>query len=205
MNPVMASATAAQATRGVSPDQAPSPGSAADEAAHRYWKRVDRQKDEILVVREDALRRRTLLQRWLERVAQTLAHPAFFLGEAAFHVLWVLANSGWVPDITPWDPYPFGFLFGLASVQAFFVGLLILMHTRFESRIGELREEIDLQVALHAERETTKLLRMVAEVQRALGITSCEFDAELREMAQPLRPDRLMRETEEHLDDAKRS
>lgn len=189
-------------------DAAPEPDEASashegprERAARSYWQRIGQQKRQLLLVRADAARRRTILQWALDEVARVLAHPLFFVGEIVFHAGWIVLNTGWVPGVTPWDPYPFSFLLGIASIQAFFVGLLILMHTRYEARIGELREETELQVALHAERETTKLLRMMVEVHRKLGIASTERDTELHEMAKPLEPDHLLDETREELDD----
>lgn len=79
------------------------------------------------------------------------------------------------------------------------IALLILMQETHESRIAELREETDLQVALHAEREATKLLRLMLDVHRALGIKSPELDDEFDEMARPLDPDRLRESLEERL------
>src|SRR5690606_23965165 len=95
---------------------------------------------------------------------------------------------------------PFSLLTGLASAQALFIGLLILMYEERSAEVEEVRAETELQVSLHAERETTKLLRMMAEVHRALGIRSEEHDAELAEMEQPLDPERLRETTEDELE-----
>jgi uncharacterized membrane protein len=65
---------------------------------------------------------------------------------------------------------------GLASMQALFIGLLILMYAQHESHIAEGREEVDLQVALHSERETSKVLRMLTELHNSLVIRSNEHD-----------------------------
>lgn len=156
-------------------------------------------KAEVLNVRALAKQERTTMERALDRAAAAIAHPLFFLAEAVFHVGWIVANLGLIPRLRPWDPYPFGFLAGLASAQALFIALLILMQTRQESTTSEVREEMDLQVALHAEREISKLIRMLAEVQRGLNIPTTEHDRELEVMSDPVRPDFLMQKTEERL------
>lgn len=168
----------------------------------RYWAKVEGQKQDILNVRADATRRSGMLHRGLARMARALGHPAFFAAELAFHVGWIALNLGAAPDVEPWDPYPFGMLGGLASVQALFIGLLILMYEVRDARVGELREETDLQVSLHAERETTKLIQLMLDVHRALGIRSAEGDADLPEMARPLDPASLRDDTERRLRDA---
>lgn len=159
-------------------------------------------KSEVLNVRAMAKRERTGIERALDRAAASISHPVFFLAEALFHVGWVAANLGALPGVTPWDPFPFSFLGGLASIQALFIALLILMQTRHESTASEVREEMDLQVALHAEREVSKIIRMLAEVHRALEIPSDEHDRELEVMSEPIRPDYLMEKTERRLEEA---
>lgn len=156
-------------------------------------------KDEVLNVRADAVRHRTALQHVLAAVSKVLAHPLFFFGEVALHVGWIVLNAGVLPGTTAWDPYPFSFLTGMASVQALFIGLLILMYARHEAMIAEVREEMDLQVALHSERETSKVLRMLTDVHHSLGVASAEHDRELEVMSQPLDPVHLKRTTEEHI------
>ncbi|HET6566685.1 MAG TPA: DUF1003 domain-containing protein [Rhodothermales bacterium] len=178
--------------------------SSAKAGTARYWDDVREQKQEILNIRAGALKERGPGERLLARIAHVLGHPTFFLVEALFHLGWLLLNSGWIPGITPWDPYPFSFLLSFASVQALFIALLILMHSQEETRIRELREETDLQVALHSERESTKLLQMMVDVHRALGIPLAPNEQELREMMNPLDPERLRATTEEHLDESER-
>lgn len=167
-----------------------------------YWRRLRRQKQEILSVRADAVRRRTPLERLLAAVARRLAHPAFFAAEAALHLVWVALNAGWVAGVRPWDPYPFPLLAGIDSMQALGIALLILMHQERDARVAELREETELQVALHDERETTKLLRMMRELHDALGVRGAERNEELDEMSEPLDPQRLRESLETRLRDA---
>jgi uncharacterized membrane protein len=164
-----------------------------------YWRRLRRQKEQILNVRAEAARRRTPLERMLASTARSLAHPLFFAGEVVFHLAWVALNALLLPGPLRWDPFPFPLMTGLASLQALLIGLLILMYEERSARVQEVREETELQVNLHAERETTKLLRMMAEVHRALGIPSREHDAELSQMERPLDPARLRSTTEEEL------
>lgn len=52
----------------------------------------------------------------------------------------------------------------IASVEAPFIALFVLMHQKRETNVEELRGEVELQVALHTEREVTMLLRLVAEL-----------------------------------------
>lgn len=169
-----------------------------------YWSRIASQKRQIFNVRAESLRERTRGERMLARVASALADPRFFAAELLFHALWIGLNlnlTGWIPA---WDPFPFSALTGLASVQALLIALLLLMHSQNELRIDEVREETDLQVALHAERETTRLLQMVIELHEKLGIESKVPGDELDEMQQPLDPNQLRDVTAQQIEETEK-
>lgn len=159
-------------------------------------------KGEVMNVRAEAIRGQSPLHHALTAIANVLSHPYFFIGEVVLHGGWIVLNTVPLPGVQPWDPYPFSLLTGLASVQALFIGLLILMFAQREADIAELREEVDLQVVLHSERETSKVLRMLAELHEALGVRSKENDRELEVMSQPLDPQRLKRSTEDDIEAA---
>jgi uncharacterized membrane protein len=70
-----------------------------------------------------------------------------------------------------------------------------------ESKIGELREELTLQVNLRIEEEVTKTLHLVAGLYTRLGHTLGN-DPDLREMLQPLDPKKMELEVTEQIQDA---
>ena len=129
-------------------------------------------------------RDRTTLQAladWLNEMAAS----SVFLG---FHFVWFLV---WIPwnvglfGLKPFDPFPFGLLTMVVSLEAIFLSIFVLMAQKRESAIAELREEMSLQVALRLEEEMTKTLQLVAGLYTRLGHKVGE-DPELHEMLQPL-------------------
>ena len=86
---------------------------------------------------------------------------------------------------TPFDPYPFGFLTMVVSLEAIFLSIFVLMAQKRESAIAELREELGLQVSLRVEQEVTKTLQLVAGLYTRLGHRVSD-DPELHHMLQPL-------------------
>jgi uncharacterized membrane protein len=81
----------------------------------------------------------------------------------------------------------------IVSLEAIFLSIFVLMTQSRESAIGELREEMTLQVNLKIEEEVTKTLQLVAGIYTRLGHKIGE-DPELREMLQPLDPAVLERD-----------
>jgi uncharacterized membrane protein len=73
------------------------------------------------------------------------------------------------------------------SLEAIFLSIFVLMTQNRESRIGELREELTLQVNLRIEEEITKTLHLVAGLYSRLNLQLAD-DPELRAMLEPLDP-----------------
>jgi uncharacterized membrane protein len=138
---------------------------------------------------------------WLERIADGMTRIAASPWFLSFHVLWfaawILVNSGVTP-LEPFDPYPFGFLTMVVSLEAIFLTIFVLMAQGRESAIAELREELTLQVNLRMEAEVTKTLQLVAGLYTRLGHKVGD-DPELREMLQPLDSERIERELLEQM------
>ena len=113
-----------------------------------------------------------------------------------FHVVWfagwILANTGAL-GIRPFDPFPFGLLTLIVSLEAIFLSIFVLMAQSRESTVAELREEVSLQVVLRMEEEVTKTLQLVAGLYTRLGHQVGD-DPELREMLGPLDADEIERD-----------
>jgi uncharacterized membrane protein len=164
-----------------------------------HWDRVRRNAYEILNVRSEITRQQSRSAALVEGIGRALAHPMFFIALLSGHVLWVVLNLPIFPWFRPWDPYPFIFLATFASAEAPFVALLILMYQKRSSRISELREELNLQVSLHQERQMTVVLRLLGEVQDRLDIASREDPALLDRLQKELDPRQLMQSLRSHL------
>ena len=131
-----------------------------------------------------------------ERLADLLTELASSTPFLIFHVLWFATWIAWnlgAFGLPPFDPYPFGFLTLVVSLEAIFLSIFVLLGQRREGAIAELREEVTLAVILRAEEEITKTLQLVAGLYTRLGHRIGE-DEELQIMLQPLDPERIEQE-----------
>lgn len=135
---------------------------------------------------------RTLLESIAERLNGVASSPAFLATHAIWFTVWILWNTGAL-GLRAFDPFPFGLLTMVVSLEAIFLTIFVLMAQKRESAIAELREEMSLQVGLRLEEEVTKTLQLVAGLYTRLGHKMGE-DEELREMLQPLDIHRIERE-----------
>jgi uncharacterized membrane protein len=138
---------------------------------------------------------------WLERIAEAMTRvassPWFFTAHIVWFGAWIAVNTRLTP-LTPFDPFPFGLLTMIVSLEAIFLAIFVLMAQGREASIAELREELTLQVNLRMEAEVTKTLQLVAGLYTRLGHRVGD-DPELREMLQPLDAKLIERELMEQI------
>src|ERR1700686_5292334 len=115
--------------------------------------------------------------------------PPFLVIHAIIFIAWTFWNLP-ISGLPRFDPYPYGMLTTIVSLEAIFLSIFVLMTQSRESRIGELREELTLQVNLRMEEEITKTLHLVAGLYSRLNLTLAD-DPELRAMLEPLDPKRM--------------
>lgn len=146
--------------------------------------------------------RRSRIEIIADRLTRIGASTPFLLFHAVWFTAWMLANTGYF-GMRPFDPFPFGLMTMIVSLEAIFLSIFVLMAQSRESAVAELREEVSLQVLLRMEEEVTKTLQLVAGLYARLGHQVGD-DAELREMLGPLDPDRIERDLIAQIEHARR-
>jgi uncharacterized membrane protein len=127
---------------------------------------------------------RTLLERFVDRLNEVASSVWFLVAHGIWFTVWIVWNSGML-GLHRFDPYPFGLMTTIVSLEAIFLTIFVLMAQKRESAIAELREELGLQVSLRVEQEVTKTLQLVAGLYTRLGHRVSD-DPELHHMLQPL-------------------
>ena len=124
---------------------------------------------------------RTLTDRLADHITKAFGSTWFFVANFLWFAIWIVINLNLVPGIAPFDPYHFGFLTMMVSLEAIFLSIFVLISQNRASRVADLREEIDLRINVQAEQEITRILIMLDEIHDHLGLAS-EDDAELKKM-----------------------
>ena len=143
----------------------------------------------------------------IEVIADALTRAAASTPFLVFHVVWfggwIVVNTGLI-GVRPFDPFPFGLLTMIVSLEAIFLSIFVLMAQSRESAVEELREEVSLQVVLRMEEEITKTLQLVSGLYSRLGF-QVGNDEDLREMLGPLDPERIEKDLVEQIQSARRA
>lgn len=110
-------------------------------------------------------------------------------------VAWIVVNTGVVPRLAPFDPFPFVLLAMLASVAAIFLTTFVLISQNRISQLEQRRADLDLQVTLLAEHEITRLVVLVDAIAERLGVSEAG-DPYLEELKKDVAPEQVLGEIE---------
>ena len=140
---------------------------------------------------------RTLLDKIADAFTQHFGSLWFLIVNAALFLGWIEWNLGWL-GLPIFDPFPFGLLTMLVSLEAIFLAIIVLISQNRQSKTADIRQQIDFEVNVRAEAEVTRILRMLDEIHRHLAIS--KQDVELIEMERETDLGEIQEEIERHYD-----
>lgn len=133
--------------------------------------------NELLPSQKKALALRKKLdgdKKWTDRLADFLTEyfgtVQFLILNALFFLVWILMNLAEIPGVPVFDPFPFGLLTMIVSLEAIFLASVVLITQNRMSKVATLREELDFVVTLQAEEESTRIIKMLDEIHDHLGL-----------------------------------
>ncbi len=134
--------------------------------------------------------RRNIAEVIADWMTHTLGSIWFLSLNVLWFSIWISINIGVIPGVSPFDPFPFGLLTMIVSLEAIILAIFVLISQNRASQVDDLREEIDLQVDIITERELTKLIHMTSILMEKNGI-DVRNDTELQDMLRPTNVDKL--------------
>ncbi len=142
--------------------------------------------------------RRSMSQKLADTLTSYFGSINFLIINIILFVGWIAINLGLVPGVPIIDPYPFVLLITMVSLEAIILTVIVLMSQKRESQVSTLRDELQLQVELIAEREISKSLEMLKLILDKKGIKLT--DDELNEMLEAINTSYITKKLEEQLD-----
>lgn len=155
------------------------------------------------VLEAKSLRKRDWSTKFADHLTSYTSSPLFLFANVGIFLAWVAINSNLLPAIPAFDPYPFGFLTMVVSLEAIVLSIFVLISQNRAAQIATLREELHLRINLIAEQEVTKSLEILRLIAKKNGITL--DDPELEKMLEPVNPNELEQSIEEQLARADKS
>lgn len=121
---------------------------------------------------------RTLQGRLADAITSFSGSMGFVYFHAVWFAAWIVLNVGLVrlPYVSQFDPYPFGLLTMIVSLEAIFLATFVLISQNRLSQASERRADLDLHVNLLAEQKATKVIEMMDNIARQLDSMSSRFN-----------------------------
>lgn len=151
---------------------------------------VERNIQALLAHRRAAERGSSRSDKVADAITRFTGSMTFVLIHLIGYGLWITINLGSIPGVAPFDP-TFVVLAMEASVEAIFLSTFILITQNRMMNAAAQRADLDLQISLLAEHEITRLITLVREMAKRMGIEAAH-DPELTELAQDVHPERVL-------------
>jgi uncharacterized membrane protein len=149
---------------------------------------IQRNIRKIIDVRQKAAREQGLQDRIANGMTSFSGSMGFFYVHIIWFSLWFLLNTGHLGMI-PFDPYPYGFLTMVVSLEAIFLATFVLISQNLLAKEAERLTDLGLQTGLLTEHELTRVLQMLRAIQDKIGISNDEdsnlADADLEMETKP--------------------
>ncbi len=137
-------------------------------------------------------RERSRMDAMADAMTRMGGSSAFLVTHILWFGVWIVMNTK-IGGPIAFDPYPFGLLTMIVSLEAICLSIFILMSQSRAAVTSELRDEVTLEVVMRVEEEVTKSLQLITGLYRRLNLPLSE-DAELLRMLMPLDRDEIERE-----------
>jgi len=154
---------------------------------------IERNIRTMIRLRVKASRERQPQDRVADAITAFSGSMAFVYLHIAWFSAWVLLNTGHV--IHAFDPFPYGLLTMIVSLEAIFLSTLVLITQNRLSREEQQRADLDLHIGLLTEHELTRVLQMLDVIQEKLGIEN-HSASELADLEMETKPEDVLAEIE---------
>lgn len=121
-----------------------------------------------------AASRLTLWQRVSDVIAATAASQWFMLFHVAWFALWIGLNVAGAamehpPKMLSFDPFPFGLLTMVVSLEAIFLAIFVMVSQNRQSEKDRLRTDLDYQVNVKAQAEIVEISQRLGRIEGMLA------------------------------------
>lgn len=138
----------------------------------------------VLQVEEEHERQRSFTDRLGDAIGSFAGTVTFVLLHLVWFGSWAAVNSGLVPFIPSFDPYPFALLTMLVSMEGVLLTTFVLIKQNRAGLRADRRAHLDLQVNMLTEKEVTKVIQMLERISAHMNIEQKVADAETRELGE---------------------
>jgi len=153
---------------------------------------IERNIRTIIHLRTKAARERSLQSRIADGITSFSGRMTFVYVHIFWFGIWILLNTGRF-RVPVFDPYPYGLLTMIVSLEAIFLSTFVLISQNRLSEEADRRADLDLQIGLLTEHELTRVLQMLDAMQDKMGIVDHK-NSELADLEMETKPEDVLSE-----------
>jgi len=94
---------------------------------------------------------------------------------AAWFLVWIVCNEGLFGDSAVWDPYPFGLLTMIVSLEAIFLSTFVMVSQNRQAARENVRADLDFETNLRSEVWSV-------HIGRALGVDPEQIERQVQQV-----------------------
>jgi uncharacterized membrane protein len=155
---------------------------------------IERNIRTIIRLRRKAESERNVQDRIADLITDYSGRMIFAYVHIVWFAVWILLNGG-IGGIRPFDPFPYGLLTMIVSLEAIFLSTFVLISQNRLSAESERRADLDLHIGLLTEHELTRVLQMLDAIQTRLKIEN-HMASELADLEMETKPEDVLAEIE---------
>ena len=163
--------------------------------------RISTRRRALNVFRAQADKNRPLSVRISDELISGIGSIPFLVFHVFLFVVWIILNLKILPATPPFDPFPFGLLGLIMTLEQSLLTIFIILSQNRASEVADLRNEMDLQINLLAEEEVTKVIHMLYLNAEKLDISEIVDDHEVPVMTAPVNHVALERQTQQEIEE----
>jgi uncharacterized membrane protein len=156
--------------------------------------------EKVIRVENEALRPRSRSEAITDAIGGFVGTISFVVAQLTVFVGWIVVNAGKVPQLAPFDPFPYPLLSSITSLEAVLLAAFVLMKQNRMGMVADRRDHLDLQVNLLTEQRATQIIQMLARLSTRLGVDQ-HHDEDSRELGRHVAVEHLVEELHSRLPD----
>ena len=157
--------------------------------------------EKVIRVENETQRPRSRSEAITDAIGGFVGTISFVIAQLVAFAAWVVVNAGKVPQLAPFDPFPYPLLSSITSLEAVLLAAFVLMKQNRMGMVADRRDHLDLQVNLLTEQRATQIIQMLDRLSTQLGVDQ-HHDEDSRELGRHVAVEHLVEELHSRLPDS---
>jgi CRP/FNR family transcriptional regulator, cyclic AMP receptor protein len=133
-------------------------------------------------VNDEMVAERSINQRLADFFSMIAGDMRFVYASGIFFAVWIGWNTNLIPGLAAFDPFPFGLLTTIVSLEAIFLSTFVLVSANRQAERDKVRNDIEYEINVKAELEIKELHDKVDRLEDLLASHLNKLDSRMTEV-----------------------